>query len=141
MSYQLSEDEFNRLESCVNQIDFVTDLCSHIEGRKEIPMDGLQSFLCAQQEALQATIKAADERASAQRALNAERGVLGWWDLMYALRIARGDVEHTPSGTEARITEKLQKAARIDGDVAHGVAEEWAATLAAQGLAQDAAGQ
>ena len=138
MSYQLSEDEFNRLESCVNQIDFVTDLCSHIEGRKEIPMDGLQSFLCAQQEALQATIKAADERASAQRALNAERGVLGWWDLMHALRIARGDVEHTPSGTEARITEKLHKAARIDRDMGR-VVDEWAATLAA--LAQDAAGQ
>ena len=140
MNYQLSENELNRLESCVNQIDFVTDLCSHIAGRKEITMDGLQSFLCAQQEALQATIKAADERASAQRALSAERGVLGWWDLMHALRIARGDAQHTPSGTEARITEKLQKAARIDGDMAQ-VVEEWAATLAAQGLAQDAAGQ
>ena len=140
MSYQLSETEFNRLESCVSQIDFVTDLCSHIAGRKEITLDGLQSFLCAQQEALQATIKAADERASAQRALNAERGVFGWWDLMHALRIARGDVQHTPSGAEERITEKLQKAARIDGDMAQ-VVEEWAATLAAQGLAQDAAGQ
>lgn len=138
MSYQLSEDEFNRLESCVNQLNFVTDLCSHIAGRKEIALDGLQSFLCAQQETLQATIKAADVRASAQRALNAERGVLGWWDWMHALRIARGDVLHTPSGAEARITERLQKAARIDEGMER-VADEWAATLAA--LAQDAAGQ
>ncbi len=138
MSYQLSENEFNRLESCVSQLDFVTDLCSHIAGRKEITLDGLQSFLCAQQEVLQATIKAADERASAQRALNAERGVLGWWDWMHALRIARGDVLHTPSGAEARITERLQKAARIDEGMGL-VADEWAATLAA--LAQDAAGQ
>ena len=140
MSYQLSEDEFNRLESCVNQLNFVTDLCSHIAGRKEIALDGLQSFLCAQQETLQATIKAADVRASAQRALNAERGVLGWWDWMHALRIARGDVRHTPHGAEARITEKLHKAARIDGEMAR-VVEEWAATLAAHGLAQEAAGQ
>ena len=140
MSYQLSEDEFNRLESCVSQIDFVTDLCGHIAGRKEIPMDGLQSFLCAQQETLQATIKAAESRAEAQRALHAEQGTLGWVDWLHALRIARGSAQYTPKGAEARITEKLQKAARIDGDMAQ-VVEEWAATLAAQGLAQDAAGQ
>lgn len=138
MSYQLSETEFNRLESCVNQIDFVTDLCSHIEGRKEISMDGLQSFLCAQQETLQATIKAADERCHAQRALNDERGALGWTDWLYALRIARGDALHTPSGAEARITEKLQKAARIDGGMAR-VVDEWTATLTV--LTQDVAGQ
>ena len=140
MSYQLSEDEFNRLESCVNQLDFVADLCSHVEGRKEITMDGLQGFLCAQREALHATIKAAESRAEAQRALNAEQGTLGWVDWLHALRIARGSAQYTPKGAEARITEKLQKAARIDGDMAQ-VVEEWAATLAAQGLAQDAAGQ
>ena len=140
MSYQLSENEFNRLESCVSQLDFVTDLCSHIAGRKEIPMDGLQSFLCAQQETLQATIKAAESRAEAQRALHAEQGTLGWADWLHALRIARGSAQYAPKGAEARITEKLQKAARIDGDMAR-VVEEWAATLAAQGLAQDAAGQ
>ena len=140
MSYQLSEDEFNRLESCVNQLDFVADLCSHVEGRKEITMDGLQGFLCAQQETLQATIKAAESRAEAQRALHAEQGTLGWADWLHALRIARGDVLHTSHGAEARITEKLQKAARIDIEMAR-VVEEWAAILAAQGPAQDAAGQ
>ena len=140
MSYQLSETEFNRLESCVNQLDFVADLCSHVEGRKEIPMDGLQSFLCAQQETLHATIKAAEERRDAQMALDAEQGAFGWWDWLHALRIARGDVLHTPHGAEARITEKLQKAARIDIEMAR-VVEEWAAILAAQGPAQDAAGQ
>ena len=138
MSYQLSENEFNRLESCVSQLDFVTDLCSHIAGRKEITLDGLQSFLCAQQEVLQATMKAADERARAQRALHDEQGVLLWVDWLHALRIARGDVLHTPSGAGARITERLQKAARIDEGMGR-VADEWAATLAA--LAQDAAGQ
>ena len=140
MNYQLSEDEFNRLESCVSQIDFVTDLCGHIAGRKEIPMDVLQSFLCAQQETLQATIKAAEARHEAQRTLDAEQGALYWFDWLSALRIARGDAQYTPKGAEVRITEKLQKAARIDGDMAQ-VVEEWAATLAAQGLAQDAAGQ
>ena len=140
MSYQLSETEFNRLESCVNQLDFVADLCSHVEGRKEITMDGLQGFLCAQREALHATIKAAESRAEAQRALNAEQGVLGWADWLYALRIARGDAQYTPNGAEVRITERLHKASRIDGEMAV-VVEEWAATLAAQGLAQDAAGQ
>ena len=140
MRYQLSETEFNRLESCVSQIDFVTDLCSHIAGRKEIPMDGLQSFLCAQQETLQATIKAAEARHEAQRTLDAEQGALYWFDWLSALRIARGDAQYTPKGAEVRITEKLQKAARIDGDMAR-VVEEWAATLAAHGLAQEAAGQ
>ena len=140
MNYQLSENELNRLESCVNQIDFVTYLCSHVEGCKEIPVSGLQSFLSAQQEALQATIKAAEARYDAQITLNAEQGALCWFDWLHALRIARGDARYTPRGAEARITEKLQKAARIDGDMAQ-VVEEWAATLAAQGLAQDAAGQ
>ena len=140
MNYQLSETEFNRIEACANQLNFVTDLCSHIAGRKEIAMDGLLSFLCAQQETLRATIKAVDERCSAQRVMNAELGALGWVDWLHALRIARGDVRHTPHGAEARITEKLHKAARIDGEMAR-VVEEWAATLAAQGLEQDAAGQ
>jgi hypothetical protein len=140
MNYQLSENELNRLESCVNQIDFVTYLCSHVEGCKEIPVSGLQSFLSAQQEALQATIKAAEARHEAQRTLDAEQGALHWFDWLSALRIARGDAQYTPKGAEVRITEKLQKAARIDGDMAQ-VVEEWAATLAAQGLAQDAAGQ
>lgn len=140
MSYQLSETEFNRLESCVNQLDFVADLCSHVEGRKEITMDGLQGFLCTQKETLQATIKAVETRNEAQRTFDAEQGAFGWWDWLHALRIARGDVLHTPHGAEARITEKLQKAARIDIEMAR-VVEEWAAILAAQGPAQDAAGQ
>ena len=140
MKYQLSENELNRLESCVNQIDFVTYLCSHVEGCKEIPVSGLQSFLSAQQEALQATIKAAEARHEAQRTLDAEQGALYWFDWLSALRIARGAVQHTPSGTEERITEKLHKAARIDRDMGR-VVDEWAATLAALALAQDAAGQ
>ena len=131
MSYRLSENEFFSLVTCLNQLDFVTDLCSHIQGNPSLTADGLQSFLCAQYEALHAAIKAAEKRAEAQMKLDVEQGTMQYFDWAHALRIARGDARHTPSGTEQRITEKLAKVAQID-DAMQLVLNEWLATLDAQ---------
>lgn len=130
MDYQLSDDEFSRLVSCANQIEFINDLCCCIEGQHSLSIEGLQSFLSAQQEVLKSTVKKLEERFVAQRALDAESGVLMPFDWMHALRIARGDARHTPSGTEQRITQKLAKAASIDDEMRY-VLDEWTTTLAA----------
>ena len=130
MVYQISENEFYRLVSCANQINFIADACAGLKNRSDFSINGLEDFLNAQQETLQAVIKATEERREAQAVLDAEQGTLQWFDWLHALRIARGDARHTPSGAEARIAEKFEKAARIQEGMTR-VCEEWAATLAA----------
>lgn len=70
MHYELTDTELNRLEDCMKQLDFVTDLCSHIKGYPNLSIDGLQSFLCALQYGLHTTLKAVEERQGAQQVLN-----------------------------------------------------------------------
>ena len=130
MRYQLSDNEFFILVSCMNQLDLITDLCSNISGSPSITADGLQSFLYAQQEALHAAIKAVEERHEAQTVLDREHGAMQYFDWAYALRIARGDALHTPNGAEERITERLAKTAQID-DSMQLVLNEWLAILTA----------
>lgn len=129
MNYQLTETEFNAVESCLKQMDLMTDLCSLVEGRHSISIDGLQSFLCAQQEVLHATLEAATERLHAQLASNKDGGVMQHFDWIYALRIASGDSRHIPSGVEQSIAEKLARASQIDPDM-QGVLDEWVDALA-----------
>jgi len=70
LHYELSENELHRLEDCMKQLDFITDLCSHIKGYPSLSIDGLQSFLCSMQQGLHTTLKAVDERREAQQVLN-----------------------------------------------------------------------
>lgn len=73
MHYELPQDEFNRIESCMHQIDLMAGLCALITaGHNAITIEGLGSFLSAQQEALNATLKTVEERRNAQRVLNQE---------------------------------------------------------------------
>lgn len=68
MDYQISEDEFNSIASCADQIDLLTNLCAYIPaGHHAITIPGLDSFLSAQNRMLRATLKALEEREEAQR--------------------------------------------------------------------------
>lgn len=70
LHYELSETELSRLDDCMKQLDFITDLCGHIKGHPSLSIDGLQSFLCAIQQGLCTTLKAVEERREAQQVLN-----------------------------------------------------------------------
>ena len=70
MNFELTQEEINRLQFCKEQMVFISDLCCMAEGNHPITIEGLGSFLTAQVEILQATIKVAEERESAQRVLN-----------------------------------------------------------------------
>lgn len=70
MNFELTQEEINRILSCKEQMIFISDLCCMAEGRHGITIEGLGSFLTAQVEILQATIKVAEERKSAQWVLN-----------------------------------------------------------------------
>ena len=72
MHFELSEKEFHGLESCQQQIGFMSDLCMHIEGAQSVSIVGLMHFLDAQKAALAAVIKSADERQTEQMRLNSE---------------------------------------------------------------------
>lgn len=71
MDYQISEDEFNSIASCADQIDLLTSLCTYIPaGHHAITIEGLESFLIAQNKVLRSTLKALEEREDAQRITN-----------------------------------------------------------------------
>ncbi|WP_291519354.1 hypothetical protein [Acidovorax sp.] len=71
MNYEMTENEFTRIESCTQQLDLMSSLCALIlKSDNAVPIDGLGSFLFAQQEALGATLKAMQERMDAQLVLN-----------------------------------------------------------------------
>lgn len=80
MNYQISDDEFNSIASCADQIDLLTSLCAYIPaGHHAITIAGLESFLNAQNNVLRATLKALEERQESQSkaarsAADAERG-------------------------------------------------------------------
>lgn len=71
MDYQITENEFNCIASCADQIDLLTNLCTYIpDGEHAITIVGLDSFLTAQNKVLRSTLKALEERQDAQRSLN-----------------------------------------------------------------------
>lgn len=72
MHFELSEKEFHSLESCQQQIGFMSDLCVHVEGAQSVSIVGLMHFLDAQKKALGAIIQTAEERQDAQIACNRE---------------------------------------------------------------------
>lgn len=68
MDCQISEDEFNSIARCADQIDLLTSLCAYIPaGHHSITIEGLDSFLTAQKTVLRATLKALEERQETQR--------------------------------------------------------------------------
>ena len=66
MEFELTQGEISNLQSCAEQMVFVSDLCCMAEGQRSITIEGLGSFLDAQIRALKATINAAEERHVAQ---------------------------------------------------------------------------
>ena len=70
MHFELSEKEFYSLESCQQQIGFMSDLCVHVEGAQSVSIVGLMHFLDAQKKVLGSIIQTAEERQDAQIAFN-----------------------------------------------------------------------
>ena len=128
MVYTLSEKEFSTLESVADQIAFVTGLMTLGDGL----LSGVYSmhawrFLSAREGDLRGLVSTAEERAAA--ALKME--CMHAHDWLHALRIARGEGRRTPTGAEARITQRL--AVLADGDESMAaVLSEWRDLLAGQ---------
>lgn len=73
MDYQLSEDEFNSIYSCMHQMDLMASLCAYVpQGHHAVPTAALESFLCTQHRALQAAINAVEGRKDAERVAKQE---------------------------------------------------------------------
>lgn len=123
MSYVLSEKEFSTLESVADQIAFVTGLMTLGKGMlSEVDSMHAWRFLSAREGDLRGLVNTAEERAA--EALKSEG--MHACDWLHALRIARGDGRRTPTGTEARITQRL--AVLADGDESMAaVLKEWRA--------------
>lgn len=76
MDYQITEDEINSIASCADQIELLTSLCAYIPaGHHAISTTGLESFLTAQNNVLQPTLKALQDRFDAQRIPNTRAAV------------------------------------------------------------------
>ena len=128
MSYVLREKEFATLESVADQIAFVTGLMHLGDGMLgEVDSMHAWRFLNAREGDLRELVNTAEERAAA--ALKSER--MHAHDWLHALRIARGEGNKTPRGTEARISQRL--AVLADGDESMAaVLREWRELLADQ---------
>ena len=70
MHFELSEKEFHSLESCQQQLSFMSDLCMYVDGVQSVSIVGLMHFLDAQKDALTAVMKAAEDRQGAQLTLS-----------------------------------------------------------------------
>lgn len=70
MHYQITEEEFYRLEGVMLQLGFIYDLCGHSRNDDFQQMDirGLLAFVAAQEGTIRQTINAATERYEQQRA-------------------------------------------------------------------------
>lgn len=72
MNYAINDNELNGLYDCASQIQFVAGLCDLINQPMGSPVSisGLGSFLNEKSSMIEATIKAAEERHTAERVLN-----------------------------------------------------------------------
>lgn len=129
MNYQISEDEYNSLESLNNQLDLVAGLLSVADfDLGAITSTDLFAFVNARSGDLARVLNAASERHSLQLEQEKQQGVMSWVDWLFALRLASGDALHTPGNAGQSITDKLTMAARIDEDMKR-VLAEWHAAL------------
>lgn len=135
MNYQLHESEFYALQSVLGQLNLLAGVLacvgkSNADFQHLVMPDDLYEYLNAQAECIRRTTDSIHRRYEAQK----ESGLLAWFDLIDMLRIARGDLNCTPSAAESRIMAKLQTAAVVDTDM-QPVLNEWLATLATLGKA------
>lgn len=126
MSYELTDAEFSRLEMVLDQLDLTKSLLMLVDDTSLdcVPSRGLFAFLCAREEEMRAVLRSSQERADAE--VEAMRMSPNMWQM--ALRIARGDALHTPSGAEASVRDRLEHEAEINPEM-QPVLEEWLEVL------------
>lgn len=129
MDYQISEDEYNSLESLNNQLGLIAGLLSVADfDLGAITSTDLFAFVNARSGDLARVLNIAAERHSLQLEQAKKQGFMSWADWVFALRLASGDASNTPNNAEKSITDKLTMAARIDEGMQR-VLTEWLATM------------
>lgn len=113
MSYFLTEDDYNELDTVKNQLDLLAMLVMRT-GTVEVPEEGLCSMFDALKKPVQNVLDAVVKRHAMSRENGSEMRPVLW---AHAIKIASGDALHTPNGSEREITECLAKAAQIDEDM------------------------
>ena len=134
MNYQISEDEFNLLDAVRGQIGLVCGLltANGADGSLFDTSD-LYDFLAAQFDTIKGVLEASTARLKDQNI----KDELGAADLMHMIRIAGGDLLHSPHGAENDITRKLELAARINAAMAW-PRDEWRGVMLKVASAQQA---
>ncbi len=129
MNYQISEEEYDSLESLNGQLGLIAGLLSVANFEPgAITSTDLFAFLNARSGELARVLKAASARHSLQWEQAKQQGAMSWADWVNALRLVSGDALQTPNGAGQSITEKLTTAARIDENMQR-VCTEWLAAL------------
>lgn len=134
MNYEMTDDELRVFESVRGQLELVAGLLTLKDGDLAvIPTVGLHTFIDARIRELDRLVEAMHDRKTAQYRSQA----MSWDDWMHALRIARGDALHSPSGIEARISGKLAAAAQTCPGAQRAL-DEWMRVLVAEAEEQPA---
>jgi len=110
MYYQLTEEEFHRLEGVMCQLRFICETGNYHrkDHVQQIDMRGLMAFAGAQEEAISQTIDAVTERYEQQR--GSER--LDAFDIVNLVDMLAGDYSDMAPDAAARIMRHLMNEAR-----------------------------
>jgi len=129
MNYQISEEEYDSLESLNGQLGLIAGLLSVANFEPgAITSTDLFAFLNARSGELARVLKAASARHSLQWEQAKQQGAMSWADWVDALRLVSGGALHESNGAVQSITDKLTMAARIDENMQR-VCTEWLAAL------------
>lgn len=123
--FSLSEVEYNALQSVRGQLNLVSGLlCAKGANSSLFDAEDLNDFLSKQVDSMRGVMRAVEERYDLER----DTPCVNYTHWLYAIRIAAGDANLTPMGSEARVTEALMQAARIDPDM-HQALDVWREVL------------
>lgn len=113
MYYQLTEEEFHRLEGVMCQLRFICETGNYHrkDHVQQIDMRGLMAFAGAQEEAISQTIDAVTERYEQQR--GSER--LDAIDVLNLVDLLSGNTHRMATDAAARIMRHLVAEAKDDG--------------------------
>lgn len=126
MFYQLTEDEFNSLESAMRQMGFIYDLCTQhsADHFQQLDMRGLMAFVGAQENTISQALDAATER-DKQRSAGDHIDAI---DVINLVKMLAGNTSHIAPDAAPRIMRHLVAEAK-DNTLYQGAVEDFAAYL------------
>ena len=135
MFYQITEDEFNSLESAMLQLGFIYDLSTQhkADDFQQLDMNGLMAFVGAQRNTIRQALDAATER-DKQRCAGERIDAI---DVINLVKMLAGNTSHIAPDAASRIMRHLVSETR-DNTLYQGAVEDFTGYLVSAPAPADA---